>query len=67
MECYDINGGGFLGRGPLTWAARNGHEGVVKILLEREEVNHDKPNEFGQTPLSGAAQEGHEGIVKILL
>jgi len=67
MGCYDIDEEDFLGGGPLAWAARNGHEGVVKILLEREEVNPDKPNNNGRTPLSYAALSGHEGVVKILL
>ena len=35
MGCYDINKGDFSGCGPLAWAARNGHEGVVEILLGR--------------------------------
>ena len=48
--------------------AIEGHVGVVKILLEREDVN---PNIAailnGRTPLSHAAGRGHEGIVKMLL
>ena len=67
MECCDINEGDFSGCGPLAWAARNGHSGVMEILLGREEVNPDKPNGWGQTPLSYAAENGHEGVVKILL
>ena len=67
MGCYDINGGDFLGRTPLTWAAHNGHEGVVKLLLGREEVNPDKPDSSGRTSLSYAASAGYEGVVKILL
>ena len=50
-----------------TWAAHNGHEEVVKILLGWEEVNPDKPDDNDQTPLSRAASRGHEGVVKILL
>ena len=67
MEYYDINEGDFWGCGPLAWAAWNGHEGVMKMLLGREEVNPDKPDKWGSTPLSGAARNGHEGVVKILL
>ena len=66
MECYDINEGDFSGSGPLAWAARNGHEGVVKILLGREEVNPNRPDNNGQTPLSYAAENGHERVVELL-
>ena len=27
----------------FSWAAEKGHEGVVKMLLEREDVNPDQP------------------------
>jgi len=67
MESYDINEGDFLGYTPLIWAARNGHEEMVKILLGRKEVNSNKPDNQGQTPLSHAASGGHYGVVKILL
>jgi len=29
-------------RAALSWAARNGHEGVVRVLLECNDVNPDK-------------------------
>ena len=48
-------------------AALFGHEGVVRILLGREEVDPDKPDHTGRTPLLGAALNGHEGVMKILL
>jgi len=67
MECYDINGGDFMGCTPLAWAARNGHEKVVKILVGREEVNPDLTGDGGRTPLSHAAVSGNEGVVKQLL
>jgi len=63
----DVNGESLWGCTPLSWAAYNGHEEVVKILLAREEVIPDKEDMFGQTPLSDAARNGHEGVVKILL
>ncbi|KAG0138301.1 hypothetical protein HOY82DRAFT_640590 [Tuber indicum] len=52
---------------PLTFAAWNGHEGVVKMLLGLISVSPDNPNDGGRTPLSYAAEVGHEGVVKILL
>jgi len=65
VGCHGIDEEDFSGRTPLSWATSNGHEGVVKILLGREEVNPDKPDRLGQTPLSYAALAGHEGAVKI--
>ena len=67
IGCYDINAGDFSGFTPLAWAARNGHEEVVKIQLGREEVYADKPDICGRTPLSYAAQGGHKGVVTRLL
>ena len=66
-QCYGTNRGYFWGASPLTWAARNGHEEVVKILLGREEVDPDEPDDYGQTPLSYAAAKGNEEVVNILL
>jgi ankyrin repeat domain-containing protein 50 len=53
------------GRTPLWWAAENGHEAVVKLLLETMDV--DSKDTDGQTPLSWAAERGHEAVVKLLL
>jgi len=52
---------------PLYHAAWHGHVETVKILLTRNEVNPDKPNNGGDTPLDTAAWYGHEEIVRILL
>jgi len=67
MEGCDINQIDSRGNTPLMWAAKNGHEGVVKILLERDDVSPDKPDNNGKTPLWWAAYYGYEGVVKILL
>jgi len=67
VEGYDINQRDCVDNTPLLWAAHNGHEGVVKILLERRDVALDRPGKGGQTPLWRAASKGHEGVVKILL
>ena len=66
-EDCDINKKDISNNTPLVWAARNGHEGTVKILLGRDDINPDQQNFLGQTPLHYAAKNGYEGVVKILL
>ena len=51
---------------PLYYAALNVHEGVVRLLLEREEVSPGEPIPYRQTALEGAARNGHEGVVALL-
>ncbi|GAA92945.1 hypothetical protein AKAW_11057, partial [Aspergillus luchuensis IFO 4308] len=51
---------------PLSLTAENGHEGIVKMLLERGAVTETQ-NQNGRTPLSLAAENGYEGIVKMLI
>jgi len=55
------------GQTPLSWAARNRHDGVVKLLLERGDVKPNRPDRGGRTPLWWAASIGHDGAVKLLL
>ena len=66
VEGSDIGERGSMGNTPLAWAARNGHEAIVKILLGRDDIAPDK-GEDGKTPLLLAARNGHEGVVKTLL
>ncbi|KAA8901722.1 hypothetical protein FN846DRAFT_956834 [Sphaerosporella brunnea] len=44
----------------------NGKDGVVKLLLEREDVDVNLQDEEGRTPLSRAKMEGHRGVAKLL-
>ena len=65
---WDINGIDCMGCTALTWAAIKGYQGIVKILLEREDINPDQADtRYGRTPLWWAARYRHEGVVRILL
>jgi len=52
VEGCDINNqdGMDTGNPPLVWAAHNGHEEVVKMLLRHDNFNPNKPNNNGGTP-----------------
>ena len=51
----------------LSYAAQNGHEAVVKLLLDISEVDADTKDNSRRTPLLYAAQNGNEAVVKLLL
>ena len=48
-------------------AAGRGHEAIVQLLIDRDDVDIDAKDKFGMTPLSQAAQRGHEAIVRLLI
>ncbi|KAG8673979.1 hypothetical protein FPOAC1_007298 [Fusarium poae] len=51
----------------LLWAARNGSEAMVKMLLDTGKVDVDAKDKNGRTPLLWAAENGHEAVVKMLV
>jgi ankyrin repeat protein len=63
----DINQRDSIDRTPLAWAAGMGHEEMVMILLEREDVDPSLPDNYDRTPLGWVALDGHEEVVKLLL
>ncbi|KAK3384603.1 hypothetical protein B0T24DRAFT_716268 [Lasiosphaeria ovina] len=66
-ENADIETKVIAGQTPLSWAAENGHEAVVNLLLERGANIETKDTKFGRTPLICATERGHEAVVKLLL
>ncbi|KAJ5618524.1 hypothetical protein N7528_006635 [Penicillium herquei] len=52
----------------LCWAARKGHESILKLLLVSENVDINLKNgDYCRTPLFFAAENGHDSVVKLLL
>ncbi|KAK5988372.1 Ankyrin-R-like protein [Cladobotryum mycophilum] len=54
-------------RTPLWWASRNGHDAVVRLLLDSGAKAEAMDTEYGTTSLCWAARNGNETIVQLLL
>ena len=68
MKEWDVNAMDGMGFTALTWAARQGCEEVVKILLGRQDVNpNQSENRYNETALKWAIINSHEGVVRMLL
>lgn len=65
-----MDGNGAVSTNPLAIASENGHDGIVKVLLENgANVNGHEPSILGRllaAQISLVAQNGHERIVKML-
>ncbi|KAF3074393.1 hypothetical protein CFAM422_003627 [Trichoderma lentiforme] len=55
------------GETPLYVAAAHGHEAVVKVLVQRRDVNVNSTSIFGKSPLYWPSYFGYKGIVAILM
>jgi ankyrin repeat protein len=64
---YDVDLEDSYGRTPLSWAVKNGHEAVVKLLLNTGKINVNSKDNNGRTLLLWAAEKGNEAVVKLLL
>ena len=65
---WNVNADDCMGMTAFTWAVGRGHEEVVRMLLEREDVNPGQTSTlYGRTPLWWATKNGHGRIAKMLL
>ncbi|PTB58597.1 hypothetical protein M431DRAFT_63203, partial [Trichoderma harzianum CBS 226.95] len=55
------------GQSPLLWATRNGHEDVIKLMIEANADLEVRDKEEGATPLIWAARKGYKNVVTLLL
>ena len=63
----DLDSEGFeCSRTPLSYAAEEGHEAVVKLLLARHGLDPNSKSSRGRTPLWYAVKERHETVVELL-
>ena len=51
----------------MVEAARYGHDAVVRLLLERDDIDANARKKRGSTALIQAAAYGHEAVVRLLL
>ena len=64
----DVNQRDSAGMTPLIWAARYGHEEVVRLLLQEKHIHPDQQDtNYRRTALSWAAGNGHGGVVRLFL
>ncbi|EXA31765.1 hypothetical protein FOVG_17002 [Fusarium oxysporum f. sp. pisi HDV247] len=61
----NIDGKDASGWTPLWWAAAQGNEAIVRLLLDRG-AYIEAPDKDGRTPLWWAAERGHEAVVRLL-
>jgi len=66
VNTRDINLTDTNGWTPLCWAAKNGHEAMVWLLLEKGAAFDEKDNN-GLSLLRWAAWNGPEAVVELLL
>ena len=55
------------GRTALWWAARNGDDNIVELLLRQSSIDVNAVDEHGRAPLHLAARHGHEQVIRLLI
>ena len=54
-------------RTPLSWAAEYGHESIVQMLIETDDIAINASDKGRRTPLSWAAGTNQEAVVRLLI
>jgi len=67
MKKWDLGTTDVEGNTAISWAAKQGHDTIVKTVLEQDGVTPNTTDQAGRRPLSWAAGNGCEGAVKNLL
>ncbi|KAI9754904.1 MAG: hypothetical protein M4579_004504, partial [Chaenotheca gracillima] len=67
MDGYPADCKNAEGQTPLSWAAKQGAEAIVRQLVGRADVDVNSKDVLGMTPLSWAAENGHEAVVGLLM
>ncbi|KAF2681481.1 hypothetical protein K458DRAFT_282784, partial [Lentithecium fluviatile CBS 122367] len=52
---------------PISYAAKNGHLGIVQLLFKSGHIDIDRKDNNGKTCLTHAAEEGHVAVVEELV
>ena len=63
----DPNIPAYENRTALSWAAAEGSEESIELLLKQPSIELDIPDKFGQTALLRAADAGHTKCIRMLL
>ena len=63
----DVNDKNSLGETALLWAVCNGHNSIVKLLLEQPAVKTNEKNNDGATALHYAAADNNPEVARMLL
>ncbi|KAI7770093.1 hypothetical protein LZL87_014294 [Fusarium oxysporum] len=71
LTCSQADPTDDFNRTPLSYAAEQGYETVIKLLIDngadKDSRGTDKYHHGGRTPLSFAAEKGHEAAVRTLI
>jgi ankyrin repeat protein len=51
----------------VVWASEDGHDSVVKLLLQADGIDINSKDSWGRTALFWASENGHDSTAQLLL